>query len=91
MTGKEWYREKTGMDITHEHSIGKYLYTIKNNNKLLEDLTSDDPDDRNSIKFGTIESYIMTKLTGEANHSKTTAYFTGMLNKSLDYDNQILD
>lgn len=73
MTGKEWYREKTGMDITHEHSIGKYLYTIKNNNKLLEDLTSDDPDDRNSIKFGTIESYIMTKLTGEANHSKTTA------------------
>lgn len=44
------------MNLTYEHSIGKYLYTIKNNKELLNDLTSSNNDIRNAVKFGTIES-----------------------------------
>jgi len=44
------------MNITYEHSIGKYLYMIKNNRELLDDLTSSDNDVKNAVKFGTIES-----------------------------------
>lgn len=86
--GNDRFREKTGLPIASYFSASKLLYLLENMPGLREDA------EQGNALFGTIDTWIIWKLTGGAVHATdvTNASRTNFMNlHTLQWDQEILN
>lgn len=85
--GKDQYRKKTGLPIASYFSLSKLLYLFEKIPNLRKDAESGE------ALFGTVDSYLLWKLSGGKAHMTevSNASRTLMMDlKTLDWDDEIL-
>lgn len=83
----EWIRERTGLPLDPLVSASKWAWLLENNNNLRLSAAT------GSLCFGTVDSWLIYKLTGGAIHATdhSNASRTALLNlASLDWDDDLL-
>lgn len=88
---KNYYQKKNGLPITTYFSLFKLIYLLQ---KLKENITFQDDLLHHKVYFGTIDTYIIYKLTNHKVHitDVTNASRTFLMNiYSLTWDNDLLN